>query len=144
MANLEGLKAKYQSVIDLGKTRGVSWKNVHLENDKLLIRGAAPNDSIKNELWSAIKKVDPQFADLTADITVDSSLPVPAAAAAPAAAPAAKEPRVYEVVSGDSLSKIAKRFYGDASKYPKIFEANRDQLKDPDVIKPGQKLKIPE
>lgn len=138
MANLEQLKAKYQSVIDLGKTRGVSWKNVHVENEKLLIRGAAPNDSIKNELWSAIKAIDPQFADLTADITIDSSLPVPAAA------PAAKEPRVYEVVAGDSLSKIAKRFYGDASKYPRIFEANRDQLKDPDVIQPGQKLKIPE
>ena len=145
MANLEQLKAKYQSVIDLGKTRGVSWKNVHLENEKLLIRGAAPNDSIKNELWNAIKAIDPQFGDLTADITIDPSLPVPAAAAsAAAAAPAAKEPRVYEVVAGDSLSKIAKRFYGDASKYPKIFEANRDQLKDPDVIQPGQKLKIPE
>jgi nucleoid-associated protein YgaU len=133
MANLEQLKAKYQSVIDLGKARGVSWKNVHLENDKLLLRGAAPNDAIKNEVWNAIKAVDAQFADLAVDITIDSSLPVPAAA-----------PRVYEVVAGDSLSKIAKRFYGDASKYPKIFEANRDQVKDPDLIQPGQKLKIPE
>jgi LysM repeat protein len=136
MANLEQLKAKYQPVIDLGKTRGVSWKNVHLENDKLLIRGAAPNEDIKNEIWNAIKRIDAQYADLTADIVVDSSLPAPA--------PAAKQPRVYEVVSGDSLSKIAKRFYGDAAKYTKIFDANRDQLKDPDVIKPGQRLKIPE
>jgi nucleoid-associated protein YgaU len=139
MANLEQLKAKYQSVIDLGKARGVSWKNVHLENEKLLIRGAAPNDAIKNDVWNAIKAIDPQYADLTADIAIDSSLPVPAPAA-----PAAEEPRIYEVVAGDTLSKIAKHFYGDAAKYPRIFEANRDQLKDPNVIKPGQRLKIPE
>lgn len=141
-ANLEQLKAKYQSVIDLGQARGVSWKNIHVENEKLLIRGAAPSEGIKNDVWTAIKAVDPQYADLTADITVDPSLPVPSTAAPNAAAPAS--PRVYEVVAGDSLSKIAKRFYGDAGKYPKIFEANRDQLKDPNVIQPGQKLKIPE
>ena len=52
--------------------------------------------------------------------------------------------KVYEVVGGDTLSKIAKKFYGDANKYMKIFEANKDQLKDPDKIKVGQKLKIPE
>ena len=49
----------------------------------------------------------------------------------------------YEVKKGDTLSKIAKEIYGDASLYPKIFEANRDQLSDPDKIKPGQVLKIP-
>jgi LysM repeat protein len=142
-ATLEQLKAKYQSVLDLGKARGVSWKNIHIENDKLLIRGAAPNDGIKNEVWDAIKAIDAQYADLTADVTIDPSLPVPATAG-PGAAAAPGAPRVYEVVAGDSLSKIAKRFYGDAARYPKIFEANRDQLKDPDVIRPGQKLKIPE
>lgn len=133
MANLDQLKAKYQKALDLGKTRGVSWKNVHLENDKLLIRGAAPNEAIKNEVWTAIKAIDPAYADLTVDLGVDASLPVPAAA-----------PRIHEVVAGDTLSKIAKQVYGDASKYPKIFEANRDQLSDPNLIKPGQKLKIPE
>jgi nucleoid-associated protein YgaU len=50
---------------------------------------------------------------------------------------------VYEVKSGDSLSKIAKRVYGDASDWKRIFEANRDTIKDPDKIFPGQKLKIP-
>jgi nucleoid-associated protein YgaU len=49
----------------------------------------------------------------------------------------------YTVVTGDSLSKIAKRFYGDANRWQKIFEANRDQIEDPDLIRPGQKLKIP-
>jgi nucleoid-associated protein YgaU len=130
MANLEQLKAKYQAAIDLGKARGVSWKNVHVEGEKLLIRGAAPNQAIKNEVWSKIKAIDSAYADLTADVTIDASLPVP--------------PRIYEVVSGDSLSKIAKKFYGDPMKYPKIFDANKDQLSDPDKIKPGQKLKIPE
>jgi len=49
----------------------------------------------------------------------------------------------YVVVAGDSLSKIAKRHYGDASQWPRIFEANRDQISNPDLIHPGQRLKIP-
>ncbi len=66
-------------------------------------------------------------------------------AAKEAAAPAAKvEERIYEVVRGDTLGKIAKEFYGNAGKYPKIFEANRDILDDPNMIKVGQKLRIPE
>ena len=130
MASFEQLKAKYQSVIDLAKSRGVSLKHVHLENHKLVMKGDAPNQGIKNEVWDAIKKVDATYADLAADIGIDASLPVPA--------------KVYEVVGGDTLSKIAKKFYGDAGKYMKIFEANKDQLKDPDKISVGQKLKIPE
>lgn len=130
MASLEQLKAKYQSVIDLAKARGVSLKHVHVENEKLLIKGDAPNQAIKNEVWDQIKKVDAKYADLSADIGIDASLPVP--------------PRIHEVVSGDTLSKIAKRYYGDANKYMRIFEANKDQLQDPDKIKVGQKLKVPE
>ena len=51
--------------------------------------------------------------------------------------------QVYTVVAGDSLSKIAKRFYGDANKWPRIHEANRDQIKNPGLIHPGQRLRIP-
>ena len=51
--------------------------------------------------------------------------------------------KIYEVKSGDSLSKIAKREYGNANEWNRIFEANKDILKDPDKIYPGQKLKIP-
>lgn len=51
--------------------------------------------------------------------------------------------RVYVVVSGDSLSKIAKREYGDAQKWPTIYEANRSIIKNPDLIYPGQELRIP-
>jgi nucleoid-associated protein YgaU len=58
-------------------------------------------------------------------------------------APAAQVYETYEVKSGDSLSKIAKRVYGDAKAWKKIFEANTDIIKDPDKIFPGQKLKIP-
>ena len=50
---------------------------------------------------------------------------------------------IYTVVAGDSLSKIAKRYYGDANQWQRIFEANRDQIKNPDLIRPGQKFKIP-
>ena len=52
-------------------------------------------------------------------------------------------PKIYEVVAGDSLSKIAKREYGNASEWKRIYEANKDLIKDPDKIFPGQKLKIP-
>lgn len=51
--------------------------------------------------------------------------------------------KTYVVVSGDSLSKIAKREYGNANDWPRIFEANKDILKDPNKIYPGQKLRIP-
>ena len=51
--------------------------------------------------------------------------------------------RIYEVRSGDSLSKIAKQEYGNANEWRRIFEANKDVLKDPDKIYPGQKLRIP-
>lgn len=53
------------------------------------------------------------------------------------------ESKFYEVKSGDTLSKIAQEFYGEASKYPQIFNANRPMLKDPDKIYPGQVLRIP-
>jgi nucleoid-associated protein YgaU len=51
--------------------------------------------------------------------------------------------QTYTIVSGDSLSKIAKHFYGDANKWRQIYEANRDIIKDPDMIHPGQTIKIP-
>jgi len=55
-----------------------------------------------------------------------------------------KATQVYEVVAGDTLGAIAKRYYGNAGQYMKIFEANRDILDNPNLIKVGQKLTIPE
>jgi nucleoid-associated protein YgaU len=66
------------------------------------------------------------------------------AAPAPGAASGPPEPRIYVVQKGDSLSKIAKQFYGDTSAWRTIFDANRDRIKDPDMIQPGWKLTIPE
>ena len=68
--------------------------------------------------------------------------PAPMPERAPTAGASAQE-QIYTVVAGDSLSKIAKRYYGDATKWPRIHEANRDQIKNPDLIHPGQRLKIP-
>ena len=61
----------------------------------------------------------------------------------PTQAQPAQTGTTYTVKSGDSLSKIAKREYGDAAQWKRIFEANRDQIDNPDLIHPGQELKIP-
>lgn len=61
----------------------------------------------------------------------------------PDASSAAQQQQTYTVVSGDSLSKISKRLYGDAAKWKRIYEANTDQIENPDLIYPGQVLKIP-
>lgn len=136
---LNQLKGKYQSVIAAAPQLGVSLQNVHVENGKLLIRGKAPNENMKNEMWNRIKAVDAAYSDLVADIGIDPSLPQPqATASSPGSAG-----RKYTVKSGDSLSKIAKEAYGDASAYNRIFEANRDKLSDPNKIFPGQELVIP-
>ena len=73
------------------------------------------------------------------DVTGGSSSSAPAAVPAPTV----PETRTYTVASGDSLSKIAKRQYGDAKLWPRIFEANKDIITNPDLIRPGQVLKIP-
>ncbi|HWB18493.1 MAG TPA: LysM peptidoglycan-binding domain-containing protein [Vicinamibacterales bacterium] len=134
MDRLEQLKSKYAPALTKIQQLGVHLTNLHVQDDKLFIKGAAPNDAAKNEVWTAIKSVDPTYGDLTCDLAIDPSLPQPAAA------PAAQ---TYTVQAGDTLSKISKQFYGDANKYMQIFEANRDQLTDPNKIKVGQTLKIP-
>ena len=73
----------------------------------------------------------------------DNGLTAPAAAPAAAGAPATGATRYYTIKSGDTLSKVAKEMYGDASQYDKIFEANREVIGDPDKIYPGQQIRIP-
>jgi nucleoid-associated protein YgaU len=68
---------------------------------------------------------------------------VPPATASPSATPVVEREHTYTVVAGDTLSKIAKREYGDASKWHRIYEANKDTIKNPDLIYPGQTFKIP-
>lgn len=131
MDQLEQLKQKYASALSVVTAAGVSLQNLHLENGKLYMKGRAPSEEAKNEVWNAIKAVDPKYPDIHADISIDSSLPSP------------KRAQSYTVQSGDTLSKISRQFYGDANQYMKIFNANRDQLSDPDKIKVGQVLQIP-
>jgi LysM repeat protein len=136
---LEQLKQKYQSVLNTIQQSGVRLQNVHVENDKLLIRGEAPSQEAKNRVWDQIKLVDPNYPDLVVDITVSGGQ----TQAAGAATGGGQQTRTYTVQPGDSLSKIARQFYGNPNDYMKIFEANRDQLKDPNRIQPGQQLIIP-
>jgi LysM repeat protein len=140
MERIDELKSKYQAALETIKEKGVVLSHLHVQDDKLYIEGAAPSEDIKNDVWNQIKAADASFSDLTCNLTVDTSLPQPAAAPAAAAAPAEK---TYTVKSGDTLSKIAKEFYGNANEYHKIFEANTDQLDSPDKIQVGQELKIP-
>lgn len=131
---LQELKAKYASVLNLVEQLGVRLVNLHVQDNKLFIKGQAPSPEVKNRIWDQIKLVDPTYSDLTADITADATSP------AQQATPGGQH---YTVQPGDTLSKIAKQFYGDANKYMKIFEANKDKLSDPNKIQVGQQLVIP-
>ena len=143
MDRLEELKDKYKAALDTIKQKGVVLSHLHVQDNKLFIQGAAPSEQIKNDVWNQIKAADASYSDLTCDLTVDSSLPQPAEATAASTSGSPSSVRSYKVQSGDTLSKIAKEFYGSASSYPKIFEANRDKLESPDKIQAGQELVIP-
>lgn len=122
------VKSKYQSVLDLGEKLNIQNGDVKVENGKLEVRGTASNQYEKNLLWDEIKRVGGENPnDIMADIKVaDTSVFAR-----------------HTVESGDTLGKIAKKYYGNASKYHAIFEANRGLLDNPDVIHPGQNLVIP-
>jgi nucleoid-associated protein YgaU len=137
------LKQKYQSVVNSMQQHQVRLENLNMQGDKLFVRAEAPSQEAKNRVWDQIKLVDPTYSDLIADITVNEAA-APKTQTAGASANAGTQTRTYTVKPGDSLSKISREFYGDANKYQKIFEANRDKLSDPDKIRAGQELVIPE
>lgn len=122
------VKAKYQSVLDLGERIGVSNGRVEEQNGVLRVWGTVNNGYEKDQLWDAIKAAGGSSpSDIIADIQVNN-------------------PNVYAthtVERGESLSKIAKHYYGDMMKYKQIFEANRNVLDNPDQIEVGQVLTIP-
>jgi nucleoid-associated protein YgaU len=136
MDRFEELKSKYTSVLRLIEQKGLRMHNLHVQDNKLFIKASAGTNELKNAIWSQIKLVDPTFADLTCDIGIDPSM-------APPPKPTAPEVKTYTVQPGDTLSKIAKELLGNANAYMKIFEANKDQLSDPNRINVGQVLKIP-
>jgi nucleoid-associated protein YgaU len=139
-ADLAGLRHKYDPVVRLIHSRGATVRTVEMQGSKLLLRAEAPSEEVKNAIWDEIKRIDPGYGDLTADITVGKG--AGAGQGGPGAAAGAPM-STYTVKKGDTLSKISKQFYGDANAYKRIFDANRDQLKDPDKIQPGQELRIP-
>jgi len=122
------VKGKYQAVLDLGQQLGIKNGDVSEESGVLKIKGEANTPYEKDLLWDKIKQLGGENAsDVKANITVSDD-------------------SVYHrhtVASGESLSKIAKHYYGDAMKYNKIFDANTNILKNPDVIHPDQVLVIP-
>jgi nucleoid-associated protein YgaU len=140
---LNELKQKYASVLNTIQQSGVRLQHVHVENNKLYIKGTAPSQDVKNRVWDQIKLVDPSYSDLTADIDAPAQAEGTRERTEGGAATQAGG-KTYTVKAGDSLSKIAKEFYGDANQYMKIFEANKDKLKDPNLIHPGQQLTIPQ
>ena len=100
---------------------------VDVEDDKVTVHGEVDTQEEKEKVVLILGNVE-------GVATVDDRLTV---------ANPEPEAQFYEVKKGDSLSKIAKQFYGDPMKYPVIFEANKPMLKDPNLIYPGQKLRIP-
>ncbi|HEX4913669.1 MAG TPA: LysM peptidoglycan-binding domain-containing protein, partial [Vicinamibacterales bacterium] len=114
--------------------KGKFHGNAEERDGKLHFKGTVATEAEKNEIWTAIKTIPTWQKDIVADIQVTGG----PAAAAPAAAA-----RTYTVKAGDTLSAIAKEHLGSAGAYMKIFDLNKDQLTDPDKIKPGQVLKLP-
>ena len=134
------LKGKYQSVLNIIEQQKVQLQNLHVQENKLFIKGSAPTQEANDAVWNQIKLVDAGYDnDLTADINFDSSRAIGAAAGGGQG----QGGQTYEVKGGDTLSKISKQFYGDADEYMRIFYANQDKLRDPDKIQVGQQLTIP-
>ncbi|WP_456314441.1 LysM peptidoglycan-binding domain-containing protein [Pseudomonas shirazensis] len=120
------LQDKYKELTDLATTLGVSNLQVRDQDNVLYIDGTAKSADDKEKLWNAYGKIDPDFrvGDAVLNIEVAEG----------------GTTTDYTVVSGDSLSKIGKS-YGVS--WQTIYEANKDLIKNPDVIQPGWKLKIP-
>ena len=120
------LRDKYQSLIAMAEGSGVADLNIQEQDNVLHIHGTAPSEAVKQQLWDEYSRLDPDMR--AGDVVLNLEV-------------AAGSEVFYTVVSGDSLSKIATKYPGIT--WQKIFEANRDQLKNPDLIHPGQKLRIP-
>src|SRR5829696_3888760 len=122
------LRDKYNHAIQTAK--GFRMDGSAEERDgKLYFKGVVQNQDEVNKIWDAIKANNDWRNDIVGEITIDPN--------------AKAQGGSYTVKAGDTLSKIAKEHYGNANDYMKIFNANKDQLTDPDKIKPGQVLRIP-
>jgi nucleoid-associated protein YgaU len=131
-------KNKYQSVLDTIQSEGAQLQNLNMDGNQLYLKTTAKSEESKNRIWDAIKKVDPNYADLKHDIQVEQGQQTGSAKASGSTPQSGQK---YTVKPGDNLSKISQEFYGNAKKYMTIARANN--LEDPDKIKPGQELIIP-
>src|SRR5688500_15695657 len=130
-----GLRDTYAHAIQTAK--GKFQGNAEERDGKLHFKGTVASEAEKNEIWTAIKTIPTWQKDVVADIQVTGGGAGARSTTAPAAA------KTYTVKAGDTLSAIAKEHLGSAGAYMKIFELNKDQLTDPDKIKPGQVLRLP-
>lgn len=121
------LKDKYQDLLSLGEKLNVRDGYVEEKDGKLRIGGRAEYGQDKDDLWNKIKTYDNWENEVEAEISVENT----------------EIHGYYTVQPGDTLSKIAKSHLGKASQYMKIFEINTDILDNPNLIKVGQKLKLP-
>ena len=126
---LNQMKAKLLLNIVEGLGLPVQGLQVELQGETVVVFGEADSQAAKEKVILALGNVE-GVSSVDDRMTVRAQEPEP-------------EAQFYEVKKGDSLSKIAKAFYGNAMKYPVIFEANKPMLKDPDLIYPGQVLRIP-
>ena len=121
------LTGKYKYAVETAK--GFHLDGTTEERDgKLFFKGTVQTQEQANKIWDAIKTIPDWKTEVVADITATGG----------------GSAQTYTVKAGDTLSKIAKDLLGHANAYQDIFEANRDQLSDPDKIHPGQVLKIPQ
>src|SRR5262249_9884587 len=121
------LRAKYDQAIQTAKRLGFQGAATQ-EGDRLHFKGTVHSEDEKNQIWNGTKTVRDGRTDISAATRVGPQAEPAAAGTAGGAV------RTYTVKSGDTLSKIAKETLGDANAYMKIFNANKDQLSDPDKI----------
>ena len=124
-----GLRDKYSYAIQTAKDLRMQGAAEEREG-KLYFKGTTQTQEEANKIWDAIKTIPDWKTEIVADIQATGG--------------GAAAPQTHTVKAGDTLSKIAKQYLGDANAYMEIFNANKDQLKDPDKIQPGQVLKIPQ
>ena len=136
-----GLRQKYNHAIQTAKSLHMQG-GAEERDGKLYFNGTVNSVEEKNQIWNALKTVSDWEREVVADIKVDAQAARPAPTTASGGAMRATI--TYTVQPGDTLSAIAMKFLGNANEYMDIFNANRDQLNDPDMIKPGQVLKIPQ
>ena len=134
-----GLRDKYAYAIQTAK--GKFDGSAQERDGKLYWSGSVKSEAEANEIWNAIKTIPDWRNEIVADIKVAGGA-AGAGCGRWSGRGRGQAGRTYTVKAGDTLSAIAKEHLGSANAYMKIFEANRDQLTDPDKIKPGQVLRF--